>query len=299
MSLLSDPSSKTRIAILMTCFNRRAMTLAGLASLRQQTGLEDCALMVYLVDDGSKDGTADAVAEQFPAVHLLRGDGSLFWNGGMRRAFAEAMAVGYDGYLWFNDDTVLAPDAIHRLLATARAWERERGPAIVVGSVQDAGTGAHTYGGFTMQRHGLSMSLHPVLPDTQKPMACDSMNGNFVLIPSEIVAVLGNLEERFRHQIGDVDYGLRARAAGLDVVLAPGYFGYCSHNTSRGTWRDRSIPFRQRWKNLMSPKGAPVREWLLYTRRHYGWRWPLYFASPYAKTILTSLPLRRGNSAAR
>jgi GT2 family glycosyltransferase len=142
------------------------------------------------------------------------------------------------------------------------------------------------------------MSLEPVLPDTHNPLACDSMNGNFVLIPGEIVGVLGNLEKRFRHQIGDVDYGLRARAAGFDVVLAPGYFGWCSNNTSEGTWRDSSISFKKRWKDLMSPKGAPVSEWLLYTRRHYGWRWPLYFASPYVKTVLTSLTPRRSNSAA-
>jgi GT2 family glycosyltransferase len=298
MTMLSGTSSKTRIAILMTCFNRCAVTLGGLASLQQQTGLGDCELAIYLVDDGSKDGTADAVQQQFPAVHLLRGDGSLFWNGGMRRAFAAAISTGYDSYLWFNDDTVLAPDAIHRLLATARAWEQEHGPAIVVGSVQDAGSGKHTYGGFIMQRHGLSMGLESIPPHTHKPLACDSMNGNFVLIPSEIVAVLGNLEARFRHQIGDVDYGLRARAAGFDVVLAPGYFGHCSNNSSKGTWRDRSMPFKQRWKNLMSPKGAPMGEWLLYTRRHYGWRWPLYFASPYVKTVLTSLMPGRGNSAA-
>ena len=296
--MLSGTLSKTRIAVLMTCFNRRATTLAGLASLQQQIGLEDCEIAVYLVDDGSKDGTADAVQQQFPAAQLLRGDGSLYWNGGMRRAFAEAIAAGYDGYLWFNDDTVLAPDAVHRLLATARSWEAERGPAIVVGSVQDAVTGEHTYGGFTMHRHGLSMNLESVRPDAQQPVACDSMNGNFVLIPSEIAARLGNLEERFRHQIGDVDYGLRARAAGFAVVLAPGYFGCCSNNSSVGTWRDRGISFNKRWKNLMSPKGAPVGEWLLYTRRHYGWRWPLYFASPYVKTVLTSLMHRRSNSAA-
>ena len=291
--------SRVRIAVLMTCFNRRVMTLAGLTSLHRQAGLENCEVTTYLVDDGSKDGTAEAVQEAFPAVHLLRGDGSLFWNGGMRKAFAEACLTGYDGYLWFNDDTVLEPDALQRLLATAREWQREHGPAIIVGSVQDQLTGAHTYGGFVMERHGLAMSLQRVLPDIQQPLPCDSMNGNFVLIPAEIGRVLGNLEERFRHQIGDVDYGLRARAAGFDVVLAPGYFGYCSSNTSQGTWRDQNMGFRRRWTNLMSPKGAPVREWLLYTRRHFGWRWPLYFASPYVKTVVTSLLPGRSHPVAR
>ena len=295
--MISGRSSKTRIAVLMTCFNRRDLTLAALASLQRQVKLEDCELSTYLVDDGSDDGTADAVALQFPEVHLLRGDGSLFWNGGMRMAFAEAMTFDHQAYLWFNDDTVRGEDAICRLLVTAGAWQQQHGAAIIVGSVQDAVTGAHTYGAFTMRRRGLSMSLQPLMPHAQNALRCDSMNGNLVLIPGEISKVLGNLEARFRHQIGDVDYGLRARSAGFDVVLAPGYFGYCSTNLGAGTWRDRSIPFKKRWRNLMSPKGAPVREWLLYTRRHYGWRWPLYFASPYVKTVLTSLIPRKSAPA--
>jgi len=293
ISLSPDTSPRISIALLMTCYNRRATTLAGLASVRAQKGLEHCALVVYLVDAGSSDGTADAIEEQFAEVHLIRGDGSLFWNGGMRMAFAEAMKVGYDGYIWFNDDTVLTDDAVARLVQCEREWRTTHGPAMVVGSVQDAATGKHTYGGFVMRRRGLSMSLVSVPPDPVKPVACDTVNGNFVLVPKEVVAVLGNLEAGFRHQIGDVDYGLRARAAGFDVVLAPGYLGSCSSNSVAGTWRDRTQPFVKRWRNLMSPKGAPVREWLLYTRRHYGWRWPLYAMSPYLKTIVTSLLPRR------
>ena len=43
--------------------------------------------------------------ERHPDVRLLRGNGQLYWNGGMRRAFGEAMAADYDYYLWMNDDT--------------------------------------------------------------------------------------------------------------------------------------------------------------------------------------------------
>lgn len=283
-----DLSAKTKIAVVMTCFNRRELTLAGLSSLYAQTGVDDVEFATYLVDDGSTDGTGDAIRAAFPQVRVITGDGSLYWNGGMRKAFAAAMEVGYDAYIWFNDDTALTNDAMARILRCSRDWTETHAPAIIVGSVRDAITGKHTYGGFAIHRQGLSMELRPVVTSLSEPVRCDSMNGNFVLIPKQIVAVLGNLEPRFRHQIGDVDYGLRARTAGFDVVLAPGYFGFCSGNSSQGTWRDTSIPFRKRWKSLMSPKGAPVSEWLLYTRRHYGWRWPLYAVSPYLKTVVSS-----------
>jgi GT2 family glycosyltransferase len=126
----------------------------------------------------------------------------------------------------------------------------------------------------------------PQLPDHLEPIECDTMNGNFTLIPASVAGRMGNLDRAFRHQLGDYDYGLRARKAGIPIVIAPGYFGHCSDNPVNGTWRDQSQPLAKRWRHLLSPKGAPLHEWLLYTRRHFGWRWPLYAFSPYIKTLL-------------
>ena len=42
---------------------------------------------IIFVDDGSTDGTAEAVARSFPETTILTGDGSLFWNRGMHVAF--------------------------------------------------------------------------------------------------------------------------------------------------------------------------------------------------------------------
>ena len=76
------------IAVLLTCFNRRAKTLAALEALFKQDGAGTTfALNVFLVDDGSSDGTGDAVRGAFPQVHVIDGTGDLYWNGGMRRAF--------------------------------------------------------------------------------------------------------------------------------------------------------------------------------------------------------------------
>jgi len=47
-------------------------------------------LAVYLVDDGSSDGTGDAAAAAYPGLRLLRGDASLFWCDGLERGFAGA-----------------------------------------------------------------------------------------------------------------------------------------------------------------------------------------------------------------
>jgi GT2 family glycosyltransferase len=135
----------------------------------------------------------------------------------------------------------------------------------------------------------MALWFEKIEPHPETPLACDAMNGNFALIPAEVASVVGNIEERFRHQFGDLDYALRARCAGFDVVLVPGYVGECAENMSAGTWRDPTISFAQRWRNLISPKGVPWSEWFLFTRRHYGWRFAYYSISPYLKTIFLSV----------
>ena len=137
-----------RIAAVMTVHNRRALTLECLDSLRAQQ-VPGGALDVFVVDDGSTDGTAEAVTQHHPDVRLLCGNGDLYWNGGMRRALDEAMAGDYDYYLWMNDDTKLVGDAVIALLLQTEQQLRERGhvPVIVVGTTRHPETGEHTYGG--------------------------------------------------------------------------------------------------------------------------------------------------------
>ena len=80
------------------------------------------------------------------------------------------------------------------------------------------------------------------------------MNGNFTLIPAFAARRLGNLDGAFRHQLGDFDYGLRAMKAGIPIIIAPGYFGYCSDNSCHDTWRDSTRPLAKRWKHLCRQK---------------------------------------------
>lgn len=286
-----------RIAILLTCFNRRALTLACLDAVSAQRSIGEIEQSVFLVDDGSVDGTAEAVGAQFPAVRLLHGDGTLFWNGGMRRAFAAAVQHNFDAYVLLNDDTILCPDALRRLIDCAQEWLDGGKPAIVAGSIVSPVSQRVIYGAFVKRRRGIKMNFELATAAGAAALACDTMNGNCVLIPSAIAKAVGSLDPRFRHQFGDLDYGLRARRAGFDVVLAPGLFGTCRENPVQGTWCDRAATLTTRWKHLLSPKGVPPREWLLFTRRHYGWRWPFYVASPYARTLMSGWFARVASSS--
>ena len=142
-----------RLAVLLTCYNRKPKTLACLAALFSQGLPSEVKMEVYLVDDGSTDGTTEAVEQAYPQVKILPGDGSLFWNGGMRMAFAEAMKEDYDYYLWLNDDTLLYPDALSNLLSTSHQLiSQGETHSIIVGSTQDPDNNEHTYGGIRQER---------------------------------------------------------------------------------------------------------------------------------------------------
>ena len=105
-----------RVSVVIASHNRRDKTLACLQSLAMQDAEAD--LRVVLYDDGSSDGTSEAVRQAWPSATLLSGDGTAFWSGATRIAFKNAVEMGCDFCLWLNDDVVLQPDAISRLLTT-------------------------------------------------------------------------------------------------------------------------------------------------------------------------------------
>lgn len=274
-----------RVCALLTCFNRREKTLACLHALAASTGLSSVEIHAVMVDDGSSDGTAQAVRDTFPWVQVIEADGALFWCRGMHRAFDTALSTGFDHYLWLNDDTMLRPDALSRLLASEAALRRGQGaPVILVGSTVDAESGVVTYGGERRPSKWKPLRVTRVQP-TELAQRCDSMTGNIVLVSSEAAGRVGNLDPIFEHSMGDTDYALRAVRLGVQVWVDAGVHGTCSDNSPQGTWCDPTQPFARRWRDMMTRKGLPWRSWLTLTRRHAGVLWPLHFALPYAKVV--------------
>jgi len=272
-----------RIAVLMACHNRRATTLSCLRALYENKLPREVAFEVFLVDDKSLDGTSDAVRSSFPNVRVISGNGSLYWNGGMRLAFAAAMSEGYDYYLWLNDDTFLYPDAVSRLLAIA--LEPSQIPSIAVGTTVNPRDGQPSYGGRVREGRFRPLEFRLVIPGTA-PIRCDSMNGNCVLIPERIAVAVGNLDEKFVHAMGDLDYGLRAGAQGFFVQLIPGIVGTCQNHEVPATRSGSKANIRDRLRHLTGPKNLPLESWRVFTRRHGGPFWFAYWLWPYLKSIL-------------
>ncbi|HEY9901499.1 MAG TPA: glycosyltransferase family 2 protein [Candidatus Sericytochromatia bacterium] len=289
--------NRDRVAALLTCYNRSAKTLASLTALFDQKCQSQVTLDVYLVDDGSTDGTATAVSQRYPQVKILQGTGSLFWNGGMRQAFAEALKHDYDYYLWLNDDTILYPNALATLLETSQSLQQQgEHRAIVTGSTCDSDTKALTYGGVVRRSPWRPLKFDLVEPGEQVKH-CDTINGNCVLIPRAVVQVVGNLDPAFTHYAGDWDYGLRARQQGCTAWVAPGYVGTCSQNYQPGKMENSQVQLSEGLKKIAQPKGLAIREqtlhplgeWKIFAQRYAGLLWPIYWLIPYRRLLWSSL----------
>lgn len=262
-----------KIAVLMTVHNRKDKTLNCLGLLYAQTRLEGKATVdVWMMDDGSTDGTAGAVGQQFPEVKIIHGDGSLYWNRGMYAAWTAAEKHGdYDFWFWLNDDTDLVEDALVRLLDASK----EHGDkAIIVGSTcSSTDPQTITYGGWTDQA-GL-------VTDVSTERTCDTIGGNIVLIPRYVYSILGKNEYTYHHALGDRDYGYRAGRAGIDIIIGKGVFGVCDRHERLSKWKDKEMPLKVRWNDFFSPYGSTGMEFFRFRRRFCG-----FF--PAVKTLVTS-----------
>ena len=278
------------ICALLTSFNRCESTLDCLTKLEASAAQAGVHLQAVLADDASTDGTPQRVAERFAWVTVLHGNGSMFWNRGMRMAMQHAMAeTQASALLWLNDDTLLLPDAIARLLAAAASIRQRHGrDGIVVGATCDSRTSQLTYGGNVAAGRWRPLTFRKV-HSAVEPTACQTMNGNVVLIPMVVAHDVGLLDPVFEHAMGDLDYGLRATQRGHPIYVAPGFVGHCSNNPRAGSHRDASLSLRQRWRKITHRKELPPRSWLQLTRRHGGPLWPLYFAWPYLRVLSSGL----------
>lgn len=263
------------IAALLTCHNRKNKTLQCLRSMAAQELPSGTQLNVTLVDDGSTDGTSDAVLNEFPATKILHGDGSLYWCGGMRVAWSSAAQQRPDYFLLANDDTLLDRIAVSQLLDIALTPNTRK---IAVAAIRDPETGIRTYGGIRGENSAVDVS-----GSLEK---CDTFNANAVLIPKIVHDELGIFHHAYTHGMGDFDFGYLASRRGIQVIQSAATLGTCSRNPLVGTWRDSSLSRKERLRNLQSPKGLPWNEWMTFNRRNSGWKWPLKTASPYVRVML-------------
>ncbi|MBU6120463.1 glycosyltransferase family 2 protein [Hymenobacter siberiensis] len=215
--------------VVIPVFNRKQYTRDCLLSLRQQTRAD---FRVVVVDDGSTDGTAQMLAQEFPEVEVVTGNGQLFWTAGVNAGIRRALALKATCVMTMNNDVLALPNFMAQMLAAA-----ERHPTALLGPLElDVSTGEPVYGGErldwrTNTRRDLLTELAPAERHGLHPVTY--LPGRGLLVPLAVIEAIGLFDEqRLPHYLADFDYTSVARRHGFPV--------FCNYDARLSTYPEES-----------------------------------------------------------
>lgn len=208
------------VAVVILAYNNYADTEE---CLRSVLALDYPALAVWLVDNGSQDGTAERVEAVFPSVRIVRTKRNLGVAGGFNAGIVPALQAGAAYVFILNNDTVVEPDLIRVLVHEAQAHP-EAGilmPKILYYSARERiwSIGAR-YRRFPPAIVMLGLDRPDGLPyDTPRTLEYAPTCG--LLIPREVFVRVGLLDDEYFFFYDDWDYSLRVRKAGYTILYVP------------------------------------------------------------------------------
>lgn len=202
-----------------------------------------------VVDNASGDGSAERLAAQLPATKVIVTPANLGFAGGCNVGIRAALSEGVPFVLLVNSDVVLAPTAIETLLLAAQANPRAGIFAPVLLSREEPDQVASAGIRFSLRtgrmRHiaaGQPLSLLP--PATAHPV--DAVSGCVMLVRRDVFEKVGLFDEAFFFSFEDIEFCLRVRRAGFDVLCVPDALAYHEGGRSIGRRSPDRIYFAAR-----------------------------------------------------
>jgi N-acetylglucosaminyl-diphospho-decaprenol L-rhamnosyltransferase len=212
----------TPLSVILLNFNTRDLTLSCLASISQTAQTEKWQLIV--VDNGSTDGSAEAIAQRFPAIELIVSPTNLGYAGGNNLGLNRATG---DAVVLLNSDVIAVPAVLGALADYLRTHQDvgALSPRLLTGAGIPQ---AFTFGndptfGYLLRRGARSLLGRGTLHDwgTDQPVTTDWVSGACLAVNRKVLEGVGGLDERFFLYFEDIDWCLRMRRAGWRVVYNP------------------------------------------------------------------------------
>jgi GT2 family glycosyltransferase len=187
---------------------------------------------LFLVDNGSTDGTRENARTQYPEATLIENSE----NAGFLKGTNQGIRLGRGRYvLWLNPDTILRPDSLRQMVGFLEAHPKAGivGPRVLNadGSFQpQCKRGMPTPGASLAyyakldrlfpRNHTLGQYLLRYLPEDQANQV-DAVSGCCLMARREVVDDIGLLDEDLKQWGEDIEWCVRAKKADWEVWYNP------------------------------------------------------------------------------
>jgi len=213
------------LSIILVNWNTLELLRRCLASLQAQSaGESGLATDIWVIDNGSTDGSPDMVRREFPGVHLVCNAANL--------GFAQANNQGIRGsqsrlVLLLNSDTVVPLGTLVVLVRFMDAHTEAGACGLRLvrpdGSPQPYAFGQDPMPGYLLRRGLMRLLFHRSMHDwaTDQVGVTDWVSGACLLLRRDALDQVGLLDEKFFMYYEDNDLCLRLRRAGWKVFYNP------------------------------------------------------------------------------
>jgi GT2 family glycosyltransferase len=203
------------IYLIVPVFNGIKDTVEFLLSLKK-IDYENYEIVV--IDDGSIDGTSEVIQNEFPYVHLLTGDGNLWWSGATNLGIKYALEKKADYVLTINNDNVVDELFLTKLYETSLNY-----PSNIIKSVgydYDDRKKLVFWGGEIRWGECRFDQTKGEIKSGDRVVEITVGNGNSNLIPSFLFNKLGLFASKQCPQYhADAEFILRAKSYGYKTFI--------------------------------------------------------------------------------
>ncbi|CAN5412111.1 hypothetical protein BH20ACI1_BH20ACI1_23090 [soil metagenome] len=218
-----------KVEIVTPVHNRREITLQCLRSIAKLNA-ENLEIHTIIVDDGSTDGTSEAIRKEFPKVEIVQGDGNLWFTEGTNVGVRSALKHNPDYVLMINDDQIFDADSLGYMVETA-----EKYPRSVIGSLLLLWNVPHKLFQVSPKWDTLSggwqlFEQQTVWTIPNKPWEVGIIVGNCVLVPVKAIREEGLMNSKRYPNFGDAEYTPRLRKKGWKLLIEPRARVFCQPN---------------------------------------------------------------------
>jgi hypothetical protein len=281
----NQPAAPSVAAIVLS-YNGKDLVLATVPSL---LAVDYPNLDVIVVDNGSTDGTAEALAEAHPEVEVLRCEQNQWISGGLNVGIRHALAAGYDYLLLLNNDIEVDPGMVRELVAVAESDSTIGcvGPKAYYFSERNrlwSAGGKLSFREAMTRERGMREIDRGQYDRTEE---VDYINGCAMLVPRRVQLQTGLWDTNYNICVEDADWCMRAKRLGYRCVYAHRAVLWHMVSPTTGGYTPGRTFQTARSTAIFVRKFANPFEWL---------RFLAFFTAAIPAAFLRELP--KGNQAA-